>query len=106
MNLSLMCKKTMNIISANETLIECKWEASDDQLKPNSACKRIEWLISDVLELVKVDKSRWEKLYQDRNDKRYWLLFYPQSEMHGGGPPSLMEISYKEAERRFIANST
>ena len=96
----------MNIISENEKLIECKWEIADDQISSNDACKRIEWLISDVLELVRVDRSRWEKLYQDLKDKRYWLLFYPQSEMHGGGPPSLMEITYKEAELRFNAKGT
>jgi hypothetical protein len=96
----------MNTISENETLIECKWEVVDDQILSNDACKRIEWLISDILKLVRVDKSRWEKLYQDPKDKRYWLLFYPQSEMHGGGPPSLMEITYKEAELRFSAKNT
>ena len=96
----------MKPISENETLIECKWIVSDDQIMSNDACKRIEWLISDILKLVRVDKSRWEKLYQDPKDKRYWLLFYPQAEMHGGGPPSLMEITYKDAVLRFNAKDT
>ena len=91
----------MNKISHDETLIECQWLVIEDQVKPNAACERIEWLVSDVLNLVKVDRRGWEKLYQDPADKRYWLLFYPQSELKGGGPASLMEITYAEADVRF-----
>jgi hypothetical protein len=96
----------MNTISKNETLIECKWIVADDQISSNDSCKRIEWLISDILKLVMVDKTGWEKLYQDPTDKRFWLLFYPQSEMHGGGPPSLKEITYNDAKLRFNAKNT
>jgi hypothetical protein len=96
----------MNLISESETLIECKWVIADDQISSNDACKRIEWLTSEILKLVRIDKSRWEKLYQDPQDKRFWLLYYPQSEMHGGGPPALMEITYKDAELRFNAKNT
>jgi len=91
----------MNTITENETLIECLWTVADDQITSNEACKRIEWLISDILKLVRVDKARWEKLYQDPKDKRFWLLHYPHAEMHGGGPPSLMVMTVKEAELRF-----
>jgi hypothetical protein len=99
----LLCVKIMKTISENETLIECKWIIADDQITSNDACKRIEWLISDILKLVRVDKSGWEKIYQDPKDKRFWLLYYPQSEMHGGGPPSLKEVKYKKAELNFNA---
>lgn len=91
----------MNKISENETLIECEWRVVEDQVKPGIACARIEWLISDILKLVKVDKRGWEKLFQDPDDGRYWLLFFPQSELIGGGPASLMEITFLEAELRF-----
>ena len=98
-----MNRKIMKKISGNETLIECAWEVVEDQITSSSACERIEWLISDILKLVKVDKAGWEKLFQDTADNRYWLLFYPQAELHGGGPACLMEISYKEATLRFNA---
>ncbi len=96
----------MKTLSSNESLLEGEWIVKDDQITSNEACGRIEWLVSDILKLVRVDRSTWEKLYQDPKDKRYWLLYYPYSEMHGGGPPSLMEISYKEAEIRFNAKNT
>lgn len=96
----------METLSANETLLEGAWIPSDDQITSNEACKRIEWLVSDILKLVKVNRHTWEKLYQDPKDKRYWLLYYPYSEMHGGGPPSLMEIAYKDAEVRLNEQNT
>ncbi|HEC29540.1 MAG TPA: hypothetical protein ENI65_08140 [Gammaproteobacteria bacterium] len=96
----------MKVISENETLIEGMWVVTDDQISSNEACKRIEWLITDIFKLIRVDVSGWEKLYQDPKDQRFWLLYYPQGEMHGGGPPSLMEMTYKDAELRFNAKNT
>jgi len=91
----------MQRLSPNETLLEGQWLNTDDQIVSNEACARIEWLTTDILKLVRVDRSTWLKLYQDPLDKRYWLLYYPQTELHGGGPPSLMAITYEEADLRF-----
>ena len=96
----------MKILSSNETMLEGEWITTDDQIKSNEACGRIEWLVSDILKLIRVEKSTWEKLYRDPKDNRYWLLYYPHAEMHGGGPPSLMEITHKDAELRFNAKNT
>ena len=91
----------MNLLAPNETLLEGEWVTADDQITSNEACRRIDWLVTEILKLIRVDRSTWEKLYQDPKDNRYWLLYYPYSEMHGGGPPSLMAISYQDAEARF-----
>jgi len=96
----------MKTLSSNESLLKGEWIFKDDQISSNEECGRIQWLVTDILRLIRVDRSGWEKLYQDPKDKRYWLLYYPHSEMHGGGPPSLMEMSYKEAKLRFNANNT
>jgi len=91
----------MKILTSNETKLEGEWETIDDQIISNEACGRIEWLVSDILDLIKVNRDTWEKLFQDPKDKRYWLLYYPYSEFHGGGPPSLMEINYEDAMQRL-----
>lgn len=45
--------------------------------------------IAHKLDRVAVDRSGWLALYKDRETGQHWELTYPQSEMHGGGPPFL-----------------
>ncbi len=50
---------------------------------------------------VAVDDSGWDTLYKNSDDNEYWHLSYPNSEMHGGGEPSLKSISYSKAKELF-----
>ena len=72
----------------------------------SDACNRIEWLISGTLQLVGIDAESggWDKLYRDPVDGRYWLLTYPHSEMHGGGPPQLkhLPLTEQEVKEKFV----
>ena len=63
--------------------------------------KRIEFLVQEYLQKLAINPDLWETLYQDPNDERLWVLYYPQSEMHGGGPPALKHISKNEAQTKF-----
>ncbi len=47
------------------------------------------------------DKSGWDILYIDPITNSLWELSYPDSEMQGGGPPSLIYISYKNAKQKY-----
>tara|TARA_R110002124_G_scaffold274903_2_gene444983 strand:- start:147 stop:443 length:297 start_codon:yes stop_codon:yes gene_type:complete len=96
-----MCKKEMENLKPDETQIEGQWLFDGKTIKADSACERIDWLIKNNLKAIKTDKSGWNALYQDQKDKRYWLHYYPKSEMHGGGPPALKAISNNEASQRF-----
>ena len=80
-------------IRADEELIKGQWIFDGKAVIGDSACQRIRWLISDVLELVGTDESGWDTLYRDPSDNRHWVLYYPESELHGGGPPSLKVLS-------------
>ena len=40
-------------------------------------------------------------LYRDPGDGRYWELAYPNGEMHGGGPPSLIMLTEQEAKTKY-----
>lgn len=64
---------------------------------------RISHLTSHVLTQVAFsrDAGAWETLFRDPNDGRYWERFYPNSEMHGGGPPALRALSEDEARRKY-----
>jgi len=68
-----------------------KWIPKGDSVIPDDVCERIKWLLSTHLQKIGYSKKSgaWETLYQDPDDGRFWILIYPQSEMHGGGPPAL-----------------
>jgi len=91
----------INQLNPEETILIGKWKKIGYNIVRDENCRRIEKLKSDYLKKISVDKSGWETLYQDPNDNRYWLLTYPDSECHGGGPPTLKMITPIEAFQIF-----
>jgi len=85
----------------NETLLVGSWLLDQNKVVGNNTCKRIDWLINSYLIKISTDKSGWEILYQDPNDKRYWVLTYPNGQLQGGGPPTLMTITQADAQAKF-----
>lgn len=67
----------------------------------DEACERIEKLITKHLERIAVDASGWDTLYRDPQDGRYWELLYLHSEMHGGGPPSLIQVEKDSIKEKY-----
>jgi hypothetical protein len=51
------------------------------------------------MQKIKFDSSGWESLYRDPDDSRLRELVFLQSELQGGGPPSLRSISFEEAKK-------
>jgi hypothetical protein len=78
-----------------------KWIYQNDTIQKDIITQQIEWLISNHLKKIAIDKMGWEVLYIDPDDNRFWELTYPQSEMQGGGPPALINISKEEAEAKY-----
>ncbi len=62
---------------------------------------RIRELTKTSLECLATSEDGWERLYRAPDDGRYWELFYPHSEMHGGGPPGLRVIPRATAVRKY-----
>lgn len=71
------------------------------------ACERIDWLVNTALDIFgfSEESGGWDKLYRDPADGRFWLLTYPFSAMHGGGPPTLrhLKLTEGEARSRFVS---
>jgi len=88
-------------LKPNEIELRGRWELVGNLMKADSICERIESLVSSYLIEIDEDESGWNKLYQDPEDKRYWELLYPESEMHGGGPPLLRNLSLQEAKKKY-----
>ena len=95
---ALGVRKVQTLLPHEECLVG-SWIETATGVKGDDACKRIHWLAESQLDFIQ--NGSWESLYLDPIDGRHWLLFYPQSEMHGGGPPSMRVISKDEIIKRF-----
>ncbi|MGJ8633134.1 MAG: Imm27 family immunity protein [Luteolibacter sp.] len=93
----------MKKLQTEEAELIGKWVAEGAEVRGDEVCERIKWLVEKALKKVGYSKEygAWETLYQDPVDGRFWVKTYPQSEMHGGGPPALRCISDDEAKQRF-----
>lgn len=88
-------------INKEETKIVGHWIFDGTKMIADEQCKRIEWLTHNYLLKLGADSSGWDVLFQDPADKRYWERIYLNSEMHGGGPPSLILLSDSEAKEKY-----
>ena len=91
----------MKTLQPHETNLLGNWIVRGKQVEGDETCKRIKWLVAEKLQEVTTDASGWDVLYQNLADGKYWELKYPQSHMHGGGPPALKNISIEEARKRY-----
>ncbi len=79
-------------LQKEETKLIGKWIFEDGEFKSDEIAKRIIFLKDNYLDKVAISESGWDILYQDPEDKRYWELTYPESELQGGGAPSLINL--------------
>lgn len=88
-------------IKKDEIEIVGKWLLKDNKVIEDENSKRIHFLIDEYFQKVSESESGWEILYQDPNDKRYWELKYLNSDLHGGGPPSLFHLPQRAAIEKY-----
>ncbi|MGA9462578.1 MAG: Imm27 family immunity protein [Terracidiphilus sp.] len=88
-------------IEPNETLISGDWLSVDGRMVPDDSQLRIRRLVETELEKIGSANDGWEILFRDRSDGRLWELFYPHSEMQGGGPESLRMIDAVHAAQKY-----
>jgi hypothetical protein len=69
------------------------WLLKDGRMEGDQATHIIDHLIADHLIEVDGREGGWTKLYLDPSAGTYWELTYPRSEMHGGGPRILTQLS-------------
>jgi hypothetical protein len=88
-------------IKPSETVLTGQWVLQGGRPVADDVCKRILALTKSHLLEVGRDASGWNTLYRDPTDGRYWELVYPQSEIHGGGPPELRCLTTNEAREKY-----
>jgi hypothetical protein len=79
------------------------WIKDLNRVTGDSVEVRIGQLIAHHLQKIAVspESGGWEILYHDPIDGRYWELTYPHSEMHGGGPKRLTNLSAIAADAKY-----
>jgi hypothetical protein len=93
----------MDGLLPHETELVGGWIESDGKVLADAVCRRIERLTSGTLDVVQ-DHPRargWKRLFRDTADGRYWERYYPQGEMHGGGPPALRLVAEQELATEY-----
>jgi hypothetical protein len=91
-----MCREK---IDKTETVLVGSWILENEVMQNDHVAERIIWLINNILR--KVADGNWCVLYEDPEDGRYWELSYPQSELQGGGPPKLENLSTSVARDKY-----
>jgi hypothetical protein len=91
----------MTHIEPSEMLLKGQWVLRDGRPVVDEVCRRISILTQSYLDEVGRDASGWNTIYRDPNDGRYWELTYPQSNLHGGGPPELRCLDIREAREKY-----
>jgi hypothetical protein len=90
-------------LEPQEKLLTGKWIFENNQMRGDEVEERIHWLIAHDLQKVthSPQSGAWETLYKDPDDGRYWERTYPQSQMHGGGPLQLRNLTADEAITKY-----
>lgn len=78
-----------------------KWQLVDGQVVADATTLRIEALVEHQLDKLSTDSSGWDTLFRDPQDGRFWELTFPDSSLHGGGPPRLTQLSEQDARSKY-----
>ncbi|WP_062061796.1 Imm27 family immunity protein [Aquimarina longa] len=93
-------------LKKEETKLIGKWIFQDGEVTADSTSKRINFLKDNSLVKVATSESGWDVLYQDPKDKRYWELVYQESELQGGGAPSLINLDKDSVIAKYSINDS
>ena len=92
-------------LQPDEIVLTGNWLVAGGSVIADDVCRCIEWLIESRLERLATDSSGWDTLYRDPRDGRLWEHTYPQSGMHGGGPPQLKVVSPESVAAKYRVGS-
>jgi len=80
-----------------------KWNVVGGKVVADQNCTVIDHLVTYHLVEMASREGGWTTLHRDPVDGILWERTYPESGLHGGGPPTLTEISAEEARQRYGA---
>jgi hypothetical protein len=66
-----------------------------------SGGEAVESYIAENLTKIATNQSGWDTLYINKATEQYWVLTYPNSQLHGGGHPELTRVSKLVVKKEF-----
>jgi immunity protein 27 of polymorphic toxin system len=88
-------------LADDETELVGQWLVKGPKITADAICARIEGLISGHLVSLGADESCWDALYRDPDTGQLWELSWPQSSLHGGGPPRLRLVLADDVRPKY-----
>jgi hypothetical protein len=86
-----------NVPSDRADLVD-QWIMRGSRMSLEGDARDIDALLSNELIRMTATDGGWRILYRHRTTGALWELSYPQSEMHGGGPRRLRELTLTAPE--------
>jgi hypothetical protein len=83
----------------DESRLDGRWELRGGRVVTDPVCDRIAAMVKTRLEVVAT--TGWDTLHRDPEDGRYWEVLYLHSEMHGGDPPSLVQVARDAVREKY-----
>lgn len=93
----------MRSLGTAETILIGQWVKINNRIVEDEVSERISWLIDNHLEKVSdaPGSGGWITLFRDPSTSQYWELSYPESELHGGGPPTLRLVDQAYLQEKY-----
>ena len=82
-------------------IIKGNWVKIDGKIMGDSNCEIIDNMIENDLEKVGDREEGWITLFKEKLTNKFWERIYPDSHMHGGGPPQLELLSKNEVMDKY-----
>jgi hypothetical protein len=90
----------MEVLRADETVLQGFWLDLGSRMVPDSNWERINHLTTECLELVATGADGSARLYRDPRDGRHWEMT-PVSATLPQGPPVLTALDDADARARY-----
>jgi hypothetical protein len=100
----LTCEKTPMAYSQVSEIVGQWVEEAEDGIRRDESAKLIRQLTASEggrFHELATAEAGGSTLYRDPADGRLWEKTFPQSELHGGGPPRLNVLSEEEARDKY-----
>ena len=82
-------------------IIKGNWLVVDEKIVGDSICEIIENMIANNLDEVGNREGGWITLFKEKTTGKFWERTFPESNMHGGGPPQLELLSKNDIKERY-----